>query len=532
MNIGMTLKNYRCFHDDRPASFRLEKGFTALVGVNNSGKSTLLKFLWEFRPLFNMLSSPNGNVQAALRGDKQGIGLAPTIRDQDEVFCNRNQRNLTIEFDFSQLDSDALPPAVARVPTQIAIEIERPTRSWTLKTYVGDWLPARNDWEFGSQGENLLLRYGGRDAADLTAVYKVMQTLANCVYIPAYRNTINAGATQPYYDIQTGQAFISQWRAWQAGDVKQHSRAALRLTEAVRDIFGYQSLVVNASNSGETLQLYIDGESYLLPELGAGIAQFFMVLANVAVRKPPFVLIDEPELNLHLSLQYAFLRCLAAYVTEGVVFATHNLGLALAAADTTYSVRRVSPGRSEVHAYGDTPRLSEFLGEQSFAGYKALGFEKILLVEGVSDVRAIQHYLSIYGKQDKVVLLPLGGDNLINGSRIEELQEVVRICPNVVALIDSEKASATAPLQANRAAFIAACERLKPPIRCHVLSRRALENYFTTEAVQAVFGPATKGLAEYDLPPKAWKRDNWRVAQEMQLADLEATDLGEFLGSL
>src|SRR6266498_2191017 len=103
MNLGITLKNYRCFPDDQPASIRLEKGFTALAGSNNSGKSTLLKFFWEFRPLLQLLTSTNGNLLDALRGNRQGGSLAGTIRDPEEVFCNRNKEDLTIEFDLSEI---------------------------------------------------------------------------------------------------------------------------------------------------------------------------------------------------------------------------------------------------------------------------------------------------------------------------------------------------------------------------------------------------------------------------------------------
>src|SRR6266566_645883 len=55
MQIDVTLKNYRCFSDERPARFAIRKGFTAFVGANNSGKSTLVRFLYEFRNLFTNL---------------------------------------------------------------------------------------------------------------------------------------------------------------------------------------------------------------------------------------------------------------------------------------------------------------------------------------------------------------------------------------------------------------------------------------------------------------------------------------------
>ena len=51
----VTLKNYRCFEDSQPLTLEVGSGFTALVGPNNSGKSTFLKSFHELRQLFGSL---------------------------------------------------------------------------------------------------------------------------------------------------------------------------------------------------------------------------------------------------------------------------------------------------------------------------------------------------------------------------------------------------------------------------------------------------------------------------------------------
>src|SRR5260370_37533250 len=65
--MKITLKNYRCFPDSRPAQFEIKPGFTSLIGTNNSGKSSLLKFFHEFRALFQFMSSFSGNFMQALQ---------------------------------------------------------------------------------------------------------------------------------------------------------------------------------------------------------------------------------------------------------------------------------------------------------------------------------------------------------------------------------------------------------------------------------------------------------------------------------
>jgi len=138
------------------------------------------------------------------------------------------------------------------------------------------------------------------------------------------------------------------------------------------------------------LQLMIDGKSYKQSEIGSGLIQFILVLVNAAVREPSHILIDEPELNLHPSLQVDFLTTLASYAEHGVLFATHNLGLARAVSDRVYSVRRVGRDGREVRDFTGTRALTEFLGELGFNAYQDLGFETVLLVEGPTDVTCVQ----------------------------------------------------------------------------------------------------------------------------------------------
>ena len=49
MDIDITLKNYRCFEDSNPAKFTVGRSFVGFVGPNNSGKSSILRFFFEFR---------------------------------------------------------------------------------------------------------------------------------------------------------------------------------------------------------------------------------------------------------------------------------------------------------------------------------------------------------------------------------------------------------------------------------------------------------------------------------------------------
>ena len=187
------------------------------------------------------------------------------------------------------------------------------------------------------------------------------------LYIGPFRNALNLGSNEDYFDIKVGQRFIQQWRDYKTGPLKRNNEIAYRITEDIKRIFGFSDLEINPSVDDRTLQVFIDGRSYKLTELGSGLTQFILVLANAAFKAPSWILIDEPELNLHPSMQLPFLTTLASYSRNGVMFATHSIGLARATADLVYSVRKCDEGSvasgGEYSSLG-IPRRAELLWVQ------------------------------------------------------------------------------------------------------------------------------------------------------------------------
>lgn len=530
MEFDLTIKNYRCFSDTKPARISFRKGFTAFVGANNSGKSSLLKLPYEFRRFFSLLSSPTGNFIEALRNEDRNVALV--VPDYDEVFCNTNERDIELQIEFA-------PPDVTNGTLDLAlllradITIRRTDPAWLVSMQTTRAPVARSS-DVAMDFRNTVLAVGGSPLVDLAPLFEAFRTLTNALYIGAFRNVLNIGTKEDYFDIRVGQALIKGWRDFKTGAVKRNNELAYRLQDDISGIFGFGRLEINPSPDDTNLQVFVDGRSYRLSELGSGLAQFFIVLANAAIKNPSYILIDEPELNLHPSLQLSFLTTLASYAREGVFFATHSIGLARASAERIYSVRRGPDGGNEVTALEETPRLSEFLGELTFTSYRELGFDKLLLVEGPSDVTTIQQFLRLFGKEHQVVLLPMGGSQLINESRGAQLEEIKRIGVDVSALVDSERSAKDGKLEPKRQAFADACQRAA--IRCHVLKRRAIENYLSDRAVKKIKGEKYQSLEPYQRlkdAPHSWaKSENWRIAREMTKDELGPTDLGEFLSAI
>lgn len=515
LDVELKIKNYRCF-GEAPTVLRIQDGFTALIGVNSSGKSSLLRLLYEFRSFFAGMSAPAAHIVRLLEL-RQLAGQSlwrPEVAAGERAV--RAGSNNPIELQIIVHDGPKGP-----------------------FEYHGEKIIITTKYSDESGGDLPMLRTASDArfpelvAADFHPLHSAMRVLTDTMYIGPFRNAINIGGQGSYYDIQTGNSFITTYSQYKSGTSPHQNEAVYDMLQHLRRIFGYKELEINPA--GDTLQLIIDGRSYRLSEQGAGLSHFIIAMVNVFVRRPSLLLIDEPELNLHASLQLDFLQTLARYTTNGTIFATHSLGLARTAADRIQVVTKSADGTSTVKPYEDNSSLVTLVGQLSFGGSPDVGFKKVLLVEGKTELRALMVLLRLYHKEHEVLMIPLHGADMIRPDTGQEIADLCRISSDVRYLIDSERTAEGEALDALRQGFVDMCDELG--ITGHVLERRALENYFSDPAVKRAFGGATNALGPYEKLGKtsgsAWRKtDHWKVAQEMDRAEVDATDLGAFLRSL
>jgi len=516
INAKFTIKNYRCFSDEKPLEFVLHNGFTAFIGPNNSGKSFILKFFYEFRNIWQTFSDPN-NLANSLSSQV----LSPNfngVTDQAEVFYRYHERNIQIGIEINRI--------------RLLFEVSRSNQQIKNTKLIINGQPINAN---SIQIRDSYFRHDklgdGTSQTDASEILELFGKLSRSIYIPSFRNAINIGGKDNYFDINVGEAFINMWENWQTGSQSSQNQKITDLIRDIGELFGYNNLQITAARTLKTLQIVINGRTQRLYEIGSGISQFILVFASAAFQNPSFILIDEPELNLHPSLQQKFLTSLASYAQDGVLFATHSIGLARSVGDYIYSV--VKPeNSSEVKQFEDTPTYAEFLGELSFSTYQELGMNKILLVEGPTEIKTIQQFLRKMKKDQNCVLLSLGGASMINEKREQELSEIKRITgdtpDSIYCWIDSEKDSNGTKLSTERQQFLDMCGRLS--IKAKASDKRAMENYFTESAIQKIKGDKVNALDDYEKLDGRWgKEENWRIAKEMELGDIKDTDLGEFL---
>lgn len=334
--------------------------------------------------------------------------------------------------------------------------------------------------------------------------------------------------------MSVGTAFTNEWDHLKNGMGTQSAHDALKAEKLISNLLNWPSLSINASSDKKQIYLTKDGVSrFAISELGAGISELVLCIVTAAIKKPSWILIDEPESHLHPALQVKFVEALSSLATHGVMFTTHSIGLARTCADSILVVEQDTAGRSTLRPFESVANYSQLMGELSFSQFQELGFNKLLLCEGVTEVKTLRQILRHWKLDASVMLVPLGGTSLIDSRRQDELNEFKRFGVKVFVLVDSERDSAETS-KPDRDKFIAQCQKLFGKGNALQTNCRATENYFTAEAInRAMRSEKYKPLEPFqnskDLELFWGKNKNWRVAAEMTKADWQKTDFGPFL---
>ncbi len=523
MSFQLRIKNYRGFGADDPAELRIERGITALIGGNNAGKSTLLRFFYELRPVFVRLGCAEAFMQC-LRGPQP----APSMpADWDALFHQQHEGDMVVEL--RPEPGDWLPPAPDREalpPGRVDVVLSRRKRTVMVR------LDGVGGEAVLDGGAHAVVHIDGRPVADWPVLEVLFRRLAATMYVSPYRVLRVDQEQESSYDLRLGGHFVKDWTTYQQERPAAAAQAREKIRREIAHLFRLEDFDFEPDASGRSLVFQMNGGTVPADEMGSAIGQCVLVFAQALIRGPDYLLIDEPECHLHPGLQADFVTALNGYARRGLIMATHSMGLARSTADRIYEVRR-SAGSSATRILPYTPeeRLSEALGEMNFSIQQTMGCRKILLVEGPTEIKAVRQWLRQIGGDRDVVIVPLGGSSMINARRGEELAEIGRICPDVYALIDSEKARPGAPMNPDREGFVRSCR--KAGIDCHVLERRALENYFTTRAIKSALGGGYRELGSHGDVKAIYSRwpksENWRIVSHMKWAEVADTDLGRFL---
>jgi hypothetical protein len=259
--LRLTLKNYRCFADEAPLTIELREGFTALVGPNNSGKSTVLRFVHEMRQLWKYLAGSGSPLVEAFRGNSFGINYRDVV-DPEELFCNANARDLTFAIELLEVKQEIASEMTLPILGVMGRAARQEPNLWqitlldghqpsllahTIQPIARGSIRVRSDSLLSGMAGNLISRHSRKRQRIYLPVFSFRRS--------GTQSTRVLASTMGW---TVGSSFVDQWRNWKTGLVKVQARAIEQVTEDIRSVFEFDSLEINASDQHKTLAISID----------------------------------------------------------------------------------------------------------------------------------------------------------------------------------------------------------------------------------------------------------------------------------
>src|SRR5258708_7512741 len=143
----------------------------------------------------------------------------PKGSDLSELFHNGNDRGIETQV---KPDSSGQTTAIGGLPVldvvRCDIAILRGTNTFTCKLGVHDREPKSALPRGYSLRDNqdTIIMSGMQIVASIEGLLQAFRTLKSTVYIGPFRNAINIGTNDNYYDIHVGQAFIKTWKTFKS----------------------------------------------------------------------------------------------------------------------------------------------------------------------------------------------------------------------------------------------------------------------------------------------------------------------------
>jgi ABC-type cobalamin/Fe3+-siderophores transport system ATPase subunit len=501
--MKLKIWNYRNYPISAPVEIEINEGITFVLGVNNIGKSNLLRFFYDFRTIFAYVSINNGT-------EKPSVQLINWHFPFDSILTRDTETNI-IKFQVG----------VDNQYTTFTLTPGNPQDLHTTQFFL----------TVVHTGYDINTKEGQEFVLDLSKKFQ------DTFYIGANRANIqNTNGTS--YDITIGQDFINTWIDWADGADTVKSKKMRLLIGELKELFNYNNFNIRVNGARSNLIITTDDGEFLLTEMGSGIAHFIVVLANVLIKQPYLVLIDEPEQNLHPKMQEVFLRALSSKTKFGILATSHSIGLARSVADKIYSLTSIDR-KPRITAFGDHNSLtiSQTISEMSYSQFVEIGGNNILLVEGRTDIKSFREILRKYNIENKFVIISFGGRQFMANDETkicDELAELKRLNANsVTAIFDSEKDSETDTLKSEFQTFIKVCEGLN--FNVFPTDRHSTENYISQSAIDKVIGKNIQVLTPYENFSnrpinQTWgKEKNWLMFVNMTREDFSNTELDKFI---
>jgi predicted ATP-dependent endonuclease of OLD family len=283
--------------------------------------------------------------------------------------------------------------------------------------------------------------------------------------------------------------------------------------------------IIPEKNNKITLLFSSNGIDWLPADMwGLGLCDVIVILSIIIGTDYSFVFIEEPENHLHAEYQKRLLKYLKSEINKQFLITTHSSVFV----DPFFTDKIFYVQYDNEVNLSDQTAKSIIIHSLGYSVTENLVSDALILAEGPTDIPVISYLLRLLGLDEKYIVRywPLGGDIMASLDLA-----VFSERNNVFAIIDSDPGSSV-----QRTRFQTNCA--KSNVQCFRLKRYALENYFPLSAIKEILTDqipidiktllpdlSVDDQIGFKLAGKSIKHKNHQIAQLIQLADIENTDL-------
>ncbi len=493
-----------------PVTIDLSKKITVLVGANNCGKSNVLRAL-EWIAGTTRRTPPLAEVDKHKRSSANELRFIATLASEDvDHRTLRSLGHVIVEWN-GQRDLNLRP---------LSTSFERIS--------AGEFAVLHSDITqsrfFGSLSEQDRRQLVPELAARL--LRPSLATIPNCTLIPQFRE-IRKG---DIYEIGgTGIVkLLASWHHPEIGHDADYQRFQ-RVQGLLRQLMESPEIGLEVSHKQDEIIVRKGSLRLPLSSFGTGIHELIILAIAVLSQSNALVCIEEPEIHLHPLLQRRFLEFLRTATDNHYVITTHSPALIAPNEETDVIHLWLEDGvtksrRAETTA--DSLRALHDLGVQASDLLQA---NSVVWVEGPSDSIYLNHWLELLAPElregiDYAVMF-YGGKLLSHLSCERDESEnandfirLLRINQHSAIVIDSDRRSVDAPINATKERIRAECE--KAGVFCWITEGKEIENCLPPAAIAAAYRKITccNPAAEFALAPhgliedslKQWLGADWK----------------------